>query len=167
MNQIKGMQLHCDQGLQHMHPNMLYSLPQLGALENNIRFEYSFNLILVLWWLDMPWFFYIHRNFSWVMTDNLFMKTKNVEIRHPWPKSILLLYSSSKSVKFCFCAKDLKQFCTFIHHSWCWPLLSDIIRFITRLFRMYIALYDVSLDAGWNFIHATTDIWLGGQISTP
>ncbi|XVF24343.1 hypothetical protein REPUB_Repub13aG0119700 [Reevesia pubescens] len=37
LNQIKGMQLHCDQGLQHMHWNVLYSLPQLGASENNIR----------------------------------------------------------------------------------------------------------------------------------
>ncbi|XP_039056955.1 uncharacterized protein LOC120200107 [Hibiscus syriacus] len=36
-NQIKGMQLHCDQGLQHMHWNLLYGLPQLGASENNIR----------------------------------------------------------------------------------------------------------------------------------
>ncbi|KAK6233403.1 hypothetical protein QUC31_005809 [Theobroma cacao] len=37
LNQVKGMQLHCDQGLQHMHWNLLYSLPQLGASENNIR----------------------------------------------------------------------------------------------------------------------------------
>ncbi|XVF00348.1 hypothetical protein REPUB_Repub03eG0277500 [Reevesia pubescens] len=37
LNQIKGMQLHCDQGLQHMHWNVLYSLPPLGASENNIR----------------------------------------------------------------------------------------------------------------------------------
>ncbi|XP_039070826.1 uncharacterized protein LOC120217869 [Hibiscus syriacus] len=36
-NQIKGMQLHCDQGLQHIHWNLLYGLPQLGASENNIR----------------------------------------------------------------------------------------------------------------------------------
>ncbi|MBA0665679.1 hypothetical protein Goklo_002164 [Gossypium klotzschianum] len=36
-NQIKGMQLHCDQGLQHMHWNVLYSLPQQGASANNIR----------------------------------------------------------------------------------------------------------------------------------
>ncbi|XP_038995746.1 uncharacterized protein LOC120120067 [Hibiscus syriacus] len=36
-NQIKGMQLHCDQGLQHMHWNLPYGLPQLGASENNIR----------------------------------------------------------------------------------------------------------------------------------
>ncbi|XWS74503.1 hypothetical protein CRYUN_Cryun01aG0003500 [Craigia yunnanensis] len=48
LNQIKGMQLHCDQGLQHMHLNVLYSLPQVGASENNIRFGHSFNLILVL-----------------------------------------------------------------------------------------------------------------------
>ncbi|XVF41203.1 hypothetical protein PTKIN_Ptkin01aG0261400 [Pterospermum kingtungense] len=37
LNQIKAMQLHCDQGLQHMHLNVLYSLPQLGGSENNIR----------------------------------------------------------------------------------------------------------------------------------
>ncbi|XP_022764417.1 uncharacterized protein LOC111309680 isoform X2 [Durio zibethinus] len=37
LNQIKGMQLHCDQGLQHMHWNVLYGLPQLGAAENDIR----------------------------------------------------------------------------------------------------------------------------------
>ncbi|XVF26826.1 hypothetical protein REPUB_Repub14bG0052400 [Reevesia pubescens] len=29
------MQLHCDQGLQHMHWNELYSLPQLGASETS------------------------------------------------------------------------------------------------------------------------------------
>ncbi|XVE91004.1 hypothetical protein DITRI_Ditri20bG0121000 [Diplodiscus trichospermus] len=37
LNQIKGMQLHCDQGLQRTHWNMLHSLPQLGGSENNIR----------------------------------------------------------------------------------------------------------------------------------
>ncbi|XP_022744832.1 uncharacterized protein LOC111295565 [Durio zibethinus] len=37
LSQIKGMQLHCDQGLQRMHWNVLYSLPQLGGSESNIR----------------------------------------------------------------------------------------------------------------------------------
>ncbi|KAL4334056.1 hypothetical protein GQ457_07G019710 [Hibiscus cannabinus] len=36
-NQIKGMQLHCDQGLHHMQWNMPYGFPQLGAPANNIR----------------------------------------------------------------------------------------------------------------------------------
>ncbi|XP_039063309.1 uncharacterized protein LOC120207996 [Hibiscus syriacus] len=36
-NQIKGMQLHCDQGLHQMKWNVLYGFPQLGASANNLR----------------------------------------------------------------------------------------------------------------------------------
>ncbi|GMI90499.1 hypothetical protein HRI_002719200 [Hibiscus trionum] len=36
-NQIKEMQLHCDQGLQHMQWNMLYGFPQHGTSTTNIR----------------------------------------------------------------------------------------------------------------------------------
>ncbi|KAK8552650.1 hypothetical protein V6N13_121034 [Hibiscus sabdariffa] len=36
-NQVKGMQLHCDQGLHHTQWNMLYGFPQLGASANDMR----------------------------------------------------------------------------------------------------------------------------------
>ncbi|TYG70401.1 hypothetical protein ES288_D05G310400v1 [Gossypium darwinii] len=37
LNQINGMQLLCHQGLQHMHWNVLYNLPQQTVSGNNIR----------------------------------------------------------------------------------------------------------------------------------